>query len=310
MNNKISLIVATKDRPHDLRRLLESLSRQSAPPDDIVVVDASQQPVEPVVCEFSGLAIRYLRHWPPSASAQRNAGIQACDSSSTLIGFADDDTTFEPDAFAHMLDFWRAAGPEVLGASFNLRNYPPRGRSFLKHSKLVEWLGLYSPQPGSVSRSGWQTVSGELKETQFVEWVSSTAVLFRREVFNETLFDEAFESYSYLEDLDLSYTISRMGRLAVVANAGFFHYPSTAGRVSARRFGRYEVRNRLYFVRKHNLSVGRCYLGLAVRWTMSVCAGLANPKAGALIRALGNVEGLWMRVATVPNQSHKVRANL
>lgn len=74
MRNIISLIVATKDRPDDLRKLLESLRRQIIRPAEIVIVDASHEPVELVVAEFPELTTRYLRHWPPSAAAQRNAG--------------------------------------------------------------------------------------------------------------------------------------------------------------------------------------------------------------------------------------------
>lgn len=284
-----------------MRRLLQSLRCQTAPPDEIVVVDASREPVEPVVREFPELTVRYLRYWPPSAAAQRNTGIRACDPASTLIGFADDDTTFEPKAFAHMRNFWKTATPDILGAAFNIRNYPSRGSSFLKHGRLAEWLGLYSPRPGSVSRSGWQTVTGEIAKTQFVDWLPSTASLFRREVFGANNLDEEFQSYSYLEDLDLSYTISRLGRLAIVADAGFFHFPSAAGRVSARRFGRFEVRNRLYFVRKHRLSVGRCYLGLAIRLAMSVGGGVIRRDLALLARALGNIEELigWVDTRTL-----------
>ena len=219
MNHLLSLIVATKDRPDDLRTLMQSLRCQTSVPDEIVVVDASCEPVESVVKEFPELRTQYLRHWPPSAAAQRNAGIQACSPAATLIGFADDDTTFESRAFENMLRFWNHAAPDVLGAAFNIRNYPRRGKSFLKHNSLTERLGLYSPRPGAVSRSGWQTIFAELAETQFVDWLPSTAVVFRREVFNRSLFDDVFDTYSYLEDLDLSYAIRCVGRLAVVANA-------------------------------------------------------------------------------------------
>jgi GT2 family glycosyltransferase len=297
--HRISLIVATKDRPDDLRKLLESLRRQVVGPAEIVVVDASREPVELVMADYPELTTRYLRHWPPSAAAQRNAGIQACNPTATLIGFADDDTTFEPQAFANMLNFWKDAAPDILGAAFNIRNYPERGNAILKHSVLAERLGLYSPKSGSVSRSGWQTIIGEITETQFVDWLPSTAVLFRREVFGSNAFDEFFESYSYLEDLDFSYTIGRAGRLAVVADAGFSHFPSPGGRVSARKFGQYEVRNRLYFVRKECLSLTRCYLGIAIRLTMTVSSGLLHRNASLLSRALGNIEEL-MRQNTAP----------
>lgn len=300
MMHSISLIVATKDRPDDLRKLLESLRTQIVGPSEIVVVDASREPVEQVIAEFPDLTIRHLRHWPPSAAAQRNAGIMACIPASTLIGFADDDTTFEPQAFANMIRFWQNAGLDVLGAAFNFRNLPQRGRSFLKHSALVEWLGLYSAKPGSVSLSGWQTVVGEVTETRFVEWLPSGASVFRREVFSKDVFDEFFQSYSYLEDLDFSYTISRAGRLAIVADAGFSHFPSAGGRVSVRQFGRCEVRNRLYFVRKHCLSLPRCYLGLAIRLGMSTCSALMHLDSNMLGRAIGNIEGLMVQDTAPP----------
>ncbi|HWA96670.1 MAG TPA: glycosyltransferase [Terracidiphilus sp.] len=292
MTHSISLVVATKDRPEDLSNLLASLRLQSAPPAQIVIVDASSDPVEYVASSFPELSIQYLRHWPPSAAAQRNAGIQACIPSSTLIGFADDDTTFEPHSFERMLNFWNQAELDILGAAFNIRNYPERGHSVFKRSALAEWLGLYSPKPGSVSPSGWQTVTGELAQTQFVDWLPSTATIFRREVFNQNLFDDVFDSYSYLEDLDFSYSISRQGRLAVVADAGFCHFPSIGGRVSSRQFGRFEVRNRLYFVRKHNLSVARCYLGLAIRISMSLASGVLRRNAEMLDRVAGNLDAL------------------
>jgi GT2 family glycosyltransferase len=49
MTHKNSVVVATKDRPDDLRRLLESLHRQTIPPAEVVIVDVSREPVEPVV---------------------------------------------------------------------------------------------------------------------------------------------------------------------------------------------------------------------------------------------------------------------
>jgi len=292
MKHTISLVIATKDRPDDLRRLFASLRLQTVPPDEILLVDSSSEPIERTLADFPELVIHYIRHWPPSASAQRNAGIRACNPASTLIGFADDDTTFEQTAFERMLVFWNYADLDVLGAAFNIRNYPARTRSLLKHGKLTEWLGLYSPKVGSVSRSGWQTVTGEVERTHFVDWLPSGAVLFRREVVSANLFDETLGGYSYLEDLDLSFTISRKGRLAVVADAGYSHFSSRGGRVSARTFGRVEVRNRLHFVRKNRLSVGRCYVGLGIRLAISLWSGLVHRDIQCLHRALGNLEEL------------------
>jgi GT2 family glycosyltransferase len=152
-------------------------------------------------------------------------------------------------------------------------------------------------------------VVGEVRDTLFVEWLPSGASIFRREVFRENVFDEFFQSYSYLEDLDFSYSISRKGKLAIVWDAGFNHFPSSGGRVSARQFGRFEVRNRLYFVRKHHLSLTRCYVGLAIRFGMSVGSALLHLDTSLFKRALGNLEELIVTsnapLASAPTVSSK-----
>jgi GT2 family glycosyltransferase len=296
MKEAIALVIATRDRPADLRRLLESLRMQTMQPAEIVVVDAGDEAVEPVLQDFPKLPIRHLRHWPPSAAAQRNAGIRACGPSATLIGFADDDTTFEANSIEAMLDFWQTADPGVLGAAFNMLNcHMPPGQ-LLKRSRLSRVLGLYSAQSGGVARSGWQSVTGTVDITLFVEWLPTGAVVWRRSALESIRFDEYFDSYSYLEDLDLSYSIGRRGRLAIVAAAGYRHFPSASGRVSPRHFGRVEVRNRLYFVRKHGMSVPLCLLALAIRFLMTLSSAVLRFDAGLFARAAGNLEGLiaWL----------------
>lgn len=292
MTDSISIVVATKDRPDDLRRLLLSLCQQTVSPSEIIVVDASREALESVVTAFPELRTRYLRHWPPSAAAQRNAGIRACDLSTTLIGFADDDTTFEPDAFAAMLRFWKGADKDVLGASFNIVNYSLPGGQSLKRSRVSARLGLYPTKLGRVAASGWQSVIGKVSQTQFVEWLPTTAVVWRRHVLDSYVFDEYFDTYSYVEDLDFSYSIGRKGRLAIVAEACYSHFPSSLGRVSPRKFGRLEVRNRLYFVRKHSLSLPRCFLCIGIRFAMTLVTALLSCDRGAFHRAIGNVDGL------------------
>lgn len=303
MTHSISLVVATKDRPDDLNNLLVSMCGQSIPPAQIVIVDASNDPVEYVAKRFPNLNVLYLRHLPPSAAAQRNAGIQACSASSTLIGFADDDTTFEPDSFEGMMRFWDSADSDVLGASFNMLNAQMPAGQGLKHSRLVTSLGLYSSDSGGVAPSGWQSVTGRVAETLYVQWIASCAVIWRREALEAHKFDEYFSSYSYLEDVDLSYSIGRKGRLAIVAEVGYKHFPSVSGRVSSRQFGRIEVRNRLYFVRKHGLSIMRCVMAIGIRLTMTLLTALRRWDGQALGRALGNVEALAEGMKFVPRAS-------
>ena len=289
---KIAFVVATKDRPRDLRNMLASLDEQSVRPGQVVIVDASTEPVESVVAEFPSLRIDYLRHLPPSASAQRNAGIQAVAPAMDFVGFLDDDAVLAPGAMEAMLAFWSQGPADVGGAAFNYLNAEPVAGGRLKRSRLTSWLGLYAAAPGQVAPSGWQSLTGPIEQTTWVRWLCSGASVWRRQVLETTVFDEFFDGYSYLEDLDFSYTVARKYRLAIVAEAGFRHYPSPSGRGSAYRFGKVEARNRLYFVRKHGLSVWRCYLGLLVRLAMTAGSALTGRPQAKLARAAGNVSSM------------------
>lgn len=293
----ICFVVATKDRPADLRRMLQSLAAQSHLPDLAIVVDSSVVPVRPVVDQFHHrLPLRYLHHQPPSASAQRNTGIDAVPTNIDLIAFLDDDATLEANALERILAFWDAAPADIGGAAFNMVNHPMQAFSRLKRRPLIRALGVYSGEPGRVTPSGWQTMTGFVSKDTNVDWLPSTAVAWRADVLKTCRFDEFFDGYSYLEDLDLSFTIRRGWRLAVVADARYTHHLSANRHARNYAFGKTEVRNRLYFVTKHGLSYRRCWLGLMLRTGITMCDAAARFDRGALSRLLGNCAGMAAEV--------------
>lgn len=63
MKHRISLIVATKHRPGDLRTLLESLRRQTVGPAEIVIVDARREPIGFVNVESLSPSMGNLTYW-------------------------------------------------------------------------------------------------------------------------------------------------------------------------------------------------------------------------------------------------------
>lgn len=295
--SKLVFIVATKDRPDDLHRMFESLQAQTRRPDGVIVVDSSREPVDGILQSFLSLHPKYIRAERPSASGQRNAGIRALGDDVDFVGFLDDDATLEPDAIENMMHFWSEASPDVGGASFNFLNPPPTSAKLLKKSQLCMKLGLYSPIPGRVMPSGWQTLVGTVGYDIYVDWLATGAAVWRREVIDKHSFDPFFDGYSYLEDLDFSYSVRRHWRLAIVADAGFCHYPGDGARNNAYAFGRVEARNRLYFVRKHHLSTSKCYLGIGIRMMMTLREGCTQD-ARQFLRACGNVESVLASVLT------------
>jgi glycosyltransferase involved in cell wall biosynthesis len=289
---KVSIIIATRDRPAELRRLLKTLETQTVKPRQVVVVDSSNSPQGSIVREFPKLALEYLPFPTASASRQRNFGVDKLDRKTGVVGFLDDDTLLEPDALRRVLSFLSTSSPRLAGASLNMANHPSLAWRPLKHLGLAERLGLYCPEPGAVVPSGFQTMIGHVVRDMRVQWLPSGAVFWKRAVLDEFRFDGWFADYSYLEDLDLSYRIGKKYDLAVVAGAKYHHLPSPRGRVSRFRFGQKEVLNRVHFVLKNpELSLVKCLIALVARMGLSFIMFLRSGDSAFVQRILGNLVG-------------------
>lgn len=292
--DKIAFIVATKDRPTELRRMLKSLEAQSYQPNQVIIVDGGDQQVNYVVQEYPNLYTKYLRCIPPSASRQRNIGVRVVDPGITLIGFLDDDIVFVDNALEAVMEFWEKASYDIGGAVFNMVNPPPLYASWLKFLPTAEKLGLYSRDRGMVLPSGFHTMIGYVPEMTYTQWLPTIAVAWRRGILEKFQFDEWFEGYSYLEDLDFSYRVGKKWKLAVVADARFYHHHSPEGRDSGFQFGKKEAINRIYFVRKHHeLSTFFCLLALFGRIFISILLMFKEKRPIYYIqRIFGNVKGI------------------
>lgn len=292
MPDKLALIIATKDRPNEVRRLLASICRQSRKPGQVVVVDGGTDRVEAVVKDFPELNPAYLTSSKPSAARQRNMGLEAVAAHIAFVGFMDDDSVLEPEAVEKMMKFWATAPADIGGAALNMTNHPPLDWPFLKTSRLAERLGLYSSRKGAVMPSGFQTQIGTVLSVTYTDWLPATAV-WRRSVFERFRFDDWFEGYSYLEDLEHSYRVGKEFRLVVLSDSRYSHLPATGGRGNGFAFGLREVRNRLHFVQKNpELSGPKCVVALVIRTFMNLALAIRLGNAYHFKRFLGNMVGL------------------
>ncbi len=293
--SRIAFVVATKDRPDELRRLWASLLAQTRVPDEVVVVDAGRRATPRLPAGPAAPVLRLVRTPVASAARQRNLGLDAVGPDATLVGFLDDDAVLEPAAVEEMVRFFETAGPEVGGAAFNQADHPPLEWPQLKTSPLAASLGLYDRRRGAVTASGFQTLIGPVDRTTWTEWLPTTASVWRRDIVRAFRFDEWYAGYSYLEDLDFSYRVGRTARLAVVAGARYLHLQAPGGRGGGYAFGVREVLNRVHFVRKHEeLSLTKCRTALALRLAMSLALAVRDGRTAYFSRAFGNAVGLVM----------------
>jgi glycosyltransferase involved in cell wall biosynthesis len=292
--HKLTIVVPTKDRPNQLRRMLESLGLQSSLPDQVVVVASGSEESREVVNQFSSLNIQYIHLSRAGTSWQRNAGLKVVDPASTLVGFLDDDIVLEPDALEAMLAFWEEAPADVGGAGFNFRDIlvPETERKW--KLRPIIWLYnafmLRNERKGRVLRSGFPTPIFPVSENTYTDWLEALFV-FRKEVTERFQFDDFFAGYSYLEQVDFSYTVSRKYKLCVVCDARMTHYSDHIR--NSYLLGKMQVINRIHFVRKHEeLSSPRCYFTLMLHMFFNVAVGVLLRDMGYFKRAWGNCVGL------------------
>lgn len=286
----LTLVVPTKDRPDDLGRMLASLASQTRLPDHVIVVDASNPPVEHVLSDFPRLDLEYVRVFPPSLALQRNAGMARLRKHATLAGYLDDDVVLEPDAVETMLHFWESARRDLGGAGFNIVNNPaPR---FIR---IKQFFGIDGNPGGRVLASGFPTTICDVGINLDTDWLYGGATVWRRSVIESFPYDEWFVGTGFMEDVDYSFTVRSRYRLCVVANAKLAHYSRPVRSDRQHLLGVWQIVNRMYIVRKHR---DRGLSAIAAVWAtlglILLNSGVALIKADKnyLKRAIGNISGL------------------
>lgn len=106
----VSAVVITRDRPAMFRAALDSVLEQTYSNMEIIVVDGSTEPVEPLVRRRvdGALPVQYRRDDGQGPGAARNLGIRAAEG--TFLAFLDDDDRWLPDKIQRQI---AAFAPDV-----------------------------------------------------------------------------------------------------------------------------------------------------------------------------------------------------
>lgn len=284
---KLGIIIPTRDRPEQLRRLLENIATQEVKPVQIIIVDGSHSPEQKVLEQVSGLTkIDYIRKVPASLTAQRNIGIEMLHSEVTLACFFDDDIVLKQDCLNNMLRFWSGTSEDTAGAGFNLIN------EIYKKPTLFEKIFLVNADtPSRILRSGFQSKLCFQNKTTSAEWLPGCSMVWRKKIFKVFRFDEWYSGYARYEDVDFSYRVGRKYKMYIVADAQVQHLNKLESINFSSALGKMEVVNRLYFVKKNQLCTPLCYWALLGLFLNNVVKALRGVDIRYLYRSRGNFLG-------------------
>lgn len=302
---KISIVIPTKDRYWSLKKTILFLEKNKFFFDELIIVDSSLTEKKKIenLCNNSKIKIKLL-HSRPSISLQRNLGLKKVNKTSDFVMFLDDDIIFYKNSLIEMKKFLKSLDKMIIGVGFNLiTKKKPIFLDKIKKSKLFEKLNLYSSSPGRVVNSGWHTIGFNHKKNINVQWLPTCSSLFRTKFLKNINFDVFFSGYSYLEDLDFSYRVGKLGILTICAKAKYVHKNEIER--SSYNFGKREVVNRYYFVLKNKLNFNNFLFNALLRSIFN----LLKLQSNFFFRFCGNIYSLVMILLNFKNKKNLKKIN-
>ena len=231
----ISVVIPTLGRPEDLTKCLESLSKQTVPVSEILIVHCGKDRETAEVVndnrwKTAGLDVRYYFHQVANAAMQRNFAIQHASYENLLL--LDDDIEVDS-RWAEEL-FKPIWADERVGATMGrITNQPmPAPTPFWRIYRIVlhgRNKGLKAGLlVGAALPNGFPSSANDLIPC---EWIGGGVSALRREAFRSAGgFASFFTGSSPGEDLDLGYRISRSWRVYYVPSATCIHNQASTGR--------------------------------------------------------------------------------
>lgn len=318
-----SLIICTYQRPIALMCLLESVQKQSVYPDQILIIDGSEDDrILEIISKnnISNLEYYKVEEQDRGLTKQRNYGVSKLSEITKVVCFLDDDTFLDPDYFNNLLKTYQVC-PNVVGVSgyitnetkWQLKDKPELnsnefyfdGYSRIEGSRfqLRRKFGLapnrdpgYMPDFSHGYSVGFLPPSGK---TYKVEMLMGGIASYKKSLFNDIRFSSYFEGYGLYEDADFSLRAARLGQLYVNTAAKLEHHHDEAGRPDNFKYGKMVVRNGYYVwrVKYPNPSFkaglkwhATSFLLTMVRFSNSITA---SDKKAAFLESLGRFSGWW-----------------
>lgn len=183
LDNRISVVVSTLGRSHELKPLLDSLVDQQVKATEVIIVDQNDDDrISHVICYYlNNLDIRHIQV-PNVRGSSNGRNIGWKESTGDILLFADDDCWYPVDFLAKAIHLFRCSKSDVIcGRAADLFGRSINGRFLTEKQEVnrsnvwvsqIEWVvlfkrsvleavGGYSPHIGIGADSPWQSAEGQ-----------------------------------------------------------------------------------------------------------------------------------------------------
>lgn len=265
---RVSIVVATLNRPDDLEKLFVSIAANEIRPDEIVVVEQGDiERTKATADKFPYLNTTVFFLNRKSLTAARNIGVKK--SRGDIILFVDDDVVLESDYIGNAASYFKRH-PEVMGITGRDAVYTSSRigiASFMRRLVGLVFFRSTLRGPSRVLRSGHNVLHNHSDKIETVEYLPGCSMSVRRQVFEEGLwFDERLVRWCFGEDVMFSYAIHKKypNPLRYVPSLRYEHHQSSTSRIAKPAQIRMEIIYRYIFWKEQIWRQSRlssvCYL--------------------------------------------------
>lgn len=286
---QLEIVIATKNRPDQIVRLLQSISNSSRIPAKIIIVYHGSVPKSQLLLLNPSLNLQFIQSEIASQIFQKKLGLKALSQDCEWVFFLDDDVVIETNTIERLFELYVANNAFNNYAGFGLAI---KNRSMQSHNRVLKFFlylaKLYSYKPGHVTRGGHPQTYLNQKLDYEVQWLNGISLWQTK--YTEFYFDlPDLANYGAYEDVMFSYKVSRENKLLFVANIYVLDQeienfkPSTIDQFTSTCYARYffvesyswmskfwlivgqVIRNMNFIVQSKNESTYICRIGLTCK---------------------------------------------
>jgi GT2 family glycosyltransferase len=243
----ISVILPTHNRPVALARAVESLLGQSPPPEQIILVNDGDEPVDGDLatrCSAAGVALLTLSRAEPSLPASRNLGLDRarCDIALML----EDDATCPPGYLQRLGEFWaRDTRKQIAAIGSTIveqRAGSPAGRLFAMLQRLSGHRCWRPRRCPARYLSLPADLAGQLTPANLL-YGAGTSI--RTDIARAVRYRDDWPGYAYGEDREFAFRLSQQYPCFIARGLALEHDPAEVTAESLAEKGRTYVRHSL-----------------------------------------------------------------
>ena len=249
-----SIVIPTCNRHVEIINVLKSIKNQTVHPDEIIIVDSSDDPLEENIefkkyfnlYFFPATKLIYKHSLKKGAALQRNIGINivTCE----IIHFVDDDMQLSHDYIEQMNKVFLMRS-EYAGGMGTIESLGIKNFNFYRFLRIF-FLLQRDNSSGYFTSSGMPTHPYGKLDFRSVHVLNGCAS-YRSSIIKELLFDEKLGAYSYMEDCDLSKRASKKYSLFFNPEAKMEHLISKNNRANIIEVKAIFIRNYSYIFFKN-----------------------------------------------------------